>query len=123
MTDSALGPTNTRMYSTPCTITLNNWNPSITETKIRSLFQCNGAANVGKVTVNRADQTASVLIDQWHDTEAGRMALYHLTFSKFFDVCVDGWNNKSSGNRTFLLFTVEPKLQAQMQKLSGPPGL
>jgi hypothetical protein len=120
---SMIRPTNPRMFTTPCELTLNNWNPNMTESKIRGLFQCNGAADVGKVTVNRADQTATVLINKWHDTEAGRMALFHVTFSKFFDVCVDGWNDKSSGKRTFLLFTVDPKLQSQMQRLSGPPGL
>ena len=120
---ATIGPTNPRMFATPCELTLNNWNPNMTEIKIRNLFQCNGAGNVCKVTIDHKQNKATVFIDEWYDTEAGRIALFHVTFSKFFDVCVDGWNMKHSGQRTFLLFTVEPKLQSQMQRLSGPPGL
>ena len=112
-------PSNPMMYSTRVELTLNNWVPGMTQTKMAELFQHSQTGRVCDFKVDERRKTATVVVDQWYNTGNGNAALYALTFSKFFDVRVEDANNRSM----FLLFTVNSDSQKKMQRQSGPPGL
>ena len=111
-------PSNSLMYSTRVELTLSNWSPKITRSIITELFEHNQTAHVCDFIVHSDRKTATVVIDRWYNTENGHIALFAATFSKFFDVRVDGVTRCG-----FLLFTVDPTVQKQLQRKSGPPGL
>jgi len=114
----SVAPSNNLMYSACVPMTLRNWNPEMTQKLVTDLFEHNQTGRVSKFIVNPNKRTATVYVDRWYNTENGNAALYFITFTKFFDVCVE-----YPDRNMFLLFTLDDNVQKQMQIHSGPPGL